>query len=305
MRGLTRIMTRSMLVAFFLITAVVIPVRGDTLVLRNGRTISGTLTRADTNMITFTGQNGRMIRYRVQDVDSIQFGDAPYRSGVGPGDNGRPGDYRPGGDRPGDYRPGEDRQGNRDNGNGPDNGNQDNRRYDQARMERVMLPPGTEVAVRTNERIDARDAVEGQTYRAQIEENVQDPDGSIAIPRGSDATLIIRRLENNGDLTLDMDSITVGGRRYRVSTADEELQNNRQGAGGNRRTGEYAGGGAVLGAIVGAMAGGGKGAAIGAVAGAGAGASAGILTRGREVHVPAESVIRFRLDRPLRLHLWS
>ena len=295
MRVLVKIVKRAALVACLLTPVLTIPAQGDTLILRNGRTISGTLTRADTNTITFAGQNGRMIRYRVQDVDSIQFGDAPYRSGVGPGDNGRPGDYRPA----------ENRQGNRDNGNDPALGNQDNRRYDQASMERVMLPPGTEVAVRTNERIDARDAVEGQAYRAQIEEDVHGPDGSIAIPRGSDATLIIRRLENNGDLTMDVESITVNGRRYRVSTADEELQNNRQGAGGNRRVGEYAGGGALLGAIIGAMAGGGKGAAIGAAAGAGAGASAGIVTRGREVHVPAESVIRFRLDRPLRLHLWS
>ncbi len=65
------------------------------------------------------------------------------------------------------------------------------------------------------------------------------------------------------------------------------------------------GGGAILGAIIGGIAGGGKGAAIGAVAGGGAGAGAQIMTRGKEVHVPAETVLRFRLDRPLRLHLWS
>jgi uncharacterized protein YcfJ len=112
-------------------------------------------------------------------------------------------------------------------------------------------------------------------------------------------------MENNGDLILDVDSITVEGRRYRVSTADQELENQRQGIGGNRRTGEFVGSGAVLGAIIGAIAGGGKGAAIGAGAGAGAGAVTQIVTRGKEVHVPAESMIRFRLDRPLRLRLWS
>jgi YMGG-like Gly-zipper len=145
--------------------------------------------------------------------------------------------------------------------------------------------------------------VEGQAFGAEIERNVIGPDGSVAIPRGSDATLVIRRVENNGDLTLDVDTITVDGRRYRVSTADQELENRRDGVGKNRRTGEFAGGGAVLGAIVGAIAGGGKGAAIGAGAGAGAGAAAQMMTRGKEVHVPAESVLRFRLDRPLRLHL--
>lgn len=287
MRNLATILKRSVLVLILLMAVVTIPVRGDTLILRNGRTISGTLTRADTNMITFAGQNGRTIRYMVQDVEAIQFGDAPYGPGAGPG---------------GYVRPGDNNRDNRGNGNDQAYENQGNRVYDQARMERVVLPAGTEVEVRTNVRIDARDAVEGQSYPAQIEDNVRGSDGSITIPRGSDATLVIRRMENSGDLILDVDSITVNGRRYGVSTADEEI---RQGVGGNRRTGEFAGGGALLGAIVGAIAGGGKGAAIGAAAGAGAGVTAQIITRGKEVHVPAESVIRFRLDRPLRLHLWS
>ncbi len=147
-------------------------------------------------------------------------------------------------------------------------------------MERVVLPVGTEVAVRTNERIDSRDVVEGQTFSAQIEEDIRDTDGSVAIPRGSDVRLVTRRVEVNGDITLDVDSITVAGRRYRVSTSDEELQNRKPGVGGNARTGKYVGGGAVL-------------------------AATQIITRGKEVHVPAESVIRFRLDSPLRLRLWS
>ena len=134
---------------------------------------------------------------------------------------------------------------------------------------------------------------------------IRDTDGSVAIPRGSDVRLVTRRVEVNGDITLDVDSITMAGRRYRVSTSDEELQNRKPGVGGNARTGKYVGGGEVLSAIIGAIAGGGKGAAIGAASGAGAGAATQIITRGKEVHVPAESVIRFRLDSPLRLRLWS
>lgn len=184
-------------------------------------------------------------------------------------------------------------------------GGNDDHFYDQARMERVVLPPGTELAVLTDERIDSHDVVEGQTFRAEIADDVRDTDGSIAIPRGSPAALITRRVENNGDITLDVQSVSVAGRRYRVSTEDNELQNNSPGIGANQRTGEYVGGGAAIGAIIGAIAGGGKGAAIGAAAGAGAGAGTEIITRGKEVHVPAESVIRFRLDHPLRLHFWQ
>jgi hypothetical protein len=278
--------TRSVLVASLMTLAIAMPVWSDTLVLRDGRTLSGTLTGANRNTILFQDSTGRRHHYSVREVEAVQFGDGPYNSG----NYGRP------------------ENGGRDNhgyGKNQDNRNQDSRDYGQSRMERVVLPVGTEVAVRTNERIDSRDVVEGQTFSAQIEEDIRDTDGSVAIPRGSDVRLVTRRVEGNGDITLDVDSITVAGRRYRVSTANEELQNRRAGVGGNARTGQFVGGGAVLGAIIGAIAGGGKGAAIGAASGAGAGAATQMITRGKEVHVPAESVIRFRLDSPLRLRLWS
>jgi hypothetical protein len=312
------IKTRSALVACLLTSAIAMPAWSDTLILRNGATFSGTLTGANSNTITFRDRRGGMHRYSVRDVEAVQFGDAPYPARGGPGEYGQPSadrrDDRGNANNQGygnqDNRGSGNNQGygnqdNRGSGNNQGYGNQDNRGYDQARMERVVLPVGTEVALRTNQRIDSRDVVEGQTFSAQIAEDIRDTDGSIAIPRGSDARLITRRLEGDGDITLDVESIVVAGRRYRVSTSDQELENRRDGIGGNRRTGEYVGGGAIFGAIIGAIAGGGKGAAIGAVAGAGAGAGAAIITRGKEVHVPAETVLRFRLDRPLRLHLWS
>ena len=64
---------------------------------------------------------------------------------------------------------------------------------------------------------------------------------------------------------------------------------------------DIATGGAILGTILGAVAGGGKGAAIGAVAGAGAGAAAGLSTRGKELNVPVESLVTFRLEQPIRI----
>jgi hypothetical protein len=295
--------TRSVFVASLMTLAMATPALSDTLVFRDGRTLSGTLTGANRNIISFQDRTGRTYRYSVRDVDTIQFGDAAYNSG----NYGRP--ENDGRENHGYGNNQDDRNNNQDNRNqdnrNQDNRSQDSRDYGQPRMERVILPVGTELAVRTNERIDSRDVVEGQTFSAQIEEDVRETDGAVAIPRGSEATLVTRRVESNGDITLDIDSITVAGRRYRVSTADEELQNRREGIGRNERTGKFIGGGAVIGAIIGAVAGGGRGAAIGAASGAGAGAAAQIITRGKEVHVPAESVIRFRLDNPLRLHLWS
>jgi hypothetical protein len=294
MKSLFKFKTRSALIAFLLASALAMPAWSDTLILQNGTSFSGTLTSANTNSITFRDRRGGTHRYSVRDVQSVQFGDTRYDSRGGPGGYGPPN-----GDRHDDHPD------DRGNGNPQGYQNQDNGGYDQARMERVVLPAGTEVALLTNQRIDSRDIMEGQTFSAQVAQDVRDDSGSVAIPRGSDATLVTRRVENNGDITLDVDSISVGGRRYRVSTQDQELQNRRDGVGGNKRTGQYVGGGAVFGAIIGAIAGGGKGAAIGAAAGAGAGAGAQIITRGKEVHVPAETILRFQLDRPLKLHLWS
>jgi hypothetical protein len=57
-----------------------------------------------------------------------------------------------------------------------------------------------------------------------------------------------------------------------------------------------------VGTLLGAIAGGGKGAAIGALAGGAAGAGTAIATRGGRVHIPAESVLTFRVERPLDIY---
>ncbi len=174
---------------------------------------------------------------------------------------------------------------------------------------RVVLPTGTEIAIRTNETIDSRNARVRQTFNAQVAQDVLGSSGEVLIPKGSDASLILRELSSGGktgspELALDLDSMTVQGRRYTVSTTDLEKRGN-QGIGKNRRTAEMVGGGAALGTLLGAIAGGGKGAAIGAVAGAAAGGTAQVLTKGKEVKVPAETVLKFKLDQPLDLRSTS
>jgi hypothetical protein len=169
-----------------------------------------------------------------------------------------------------------------------------------------LLPAGTEINVRTNVAIDSKNAVEGHRYAAEIADDVRDSSGAVIIPKGSDAELIIRKMSSGGttgtpDLMVDLDSVTVGGQRYVVNTTDVR-ESGRQGIGKNKRTAQMVGGGAALGALIGAIAGHGKGAAIGAAAGAGAGATAQVLTKGKEVHVPAETLLRFRLDTDLHLN---
>jgi len=168
------------------------------------------------------------------------------------------------------------------------------------------LAAGTEVPVRSEETIDSSKAVEGQTYAAEITDDVRDSNGDVVIPRGSNAQIVIRSASKGGrfrgasDLVLDLRSITVEGQEYLVSTSDIQ-EKGKSGIGVNQRTGEYTGGGAALGAIIGAIAGGGKGAAIGAGAGAGAGALTQVLTKGASIRVPAETILTFKLDKPVKI----
>ncbi len=176
---------------------------------------------------------------------------------------------------------------------------------DQGDRGSVTVPAGTEISVRTNEAIDSQNASEGQHYSATVLQDIRGGAGETLIPKDSNADLVIRRVNSggtiqSGNVVLDLDSITVNGRRYRVSTEDLK-QSGSGGIGKNRRTAEMVGGGAALGTLLGAIAGGGKGAAIGAVAGAGAGGTAQVLTKGKTVKVPAETILRFQLDRPLHL----
>jgi hypothetical protein len=171
--------------------------------------------------------------------------------------------------------------------------------YADAGRERIV-GAGTRISVRTNETIDARNN-DGRVYSGIVDQDVVDQGGAIAIPRGSPAELIFRSAPD-GDLLLDLESVSVNGQRFAVTSDTQSVQGEqRDGIGKNQRTGEFIGGGALLGTIIGAIAGGGKGAAIGAVAGAGAGAGGQVLTRGRRVRIPAESVLTFRLERPLAL----
>ena len=162
----------------------------------------------------------------------------------------------------------------------------------------ALLPAGTSVSVRTTEDIEA-DESDGRVYRGVVDQDIV-RNGSVLIPRGSDVELIVRNVSDD-ELAVDMDAITVNGQRYGIeSESNSVTAEKKEGIGANKRTGKYVGGGALLGAIIGGIAGGGKGAAIGAGAGAAAGAGAQVLTRGREVKIPAETLLTFRLQEPMR-----
>ena len=173
----------------------------------------------------------------------------------------------------------------------------------------LVIPEGTDIAIHTDETIDSESASTGQLFSATVAEDVPDSNGDVAIPQGTRAKLVVRNMSSGGavhsrEIVLDLFSVTVKGKEYRVDTSDVDYSSKR-GVGANKRTAEYGGGGAAIGALLGGIFGGGRGAGIGAAAGAGSGLLTQIFTRGKVVKVPAETLLRFRLYRTLVLRTGS
>lgn len=260
----------------------------DTLVLNDGTRHDGNLESVGSTTITFN-ENGSIRHYQRSNVRSIEFG--PESSAY-------------------QYHNNSDRRNNdRDRDNTPNLSSRtsDSDNYSRSSRGTMTVASGTEINVITNETINSADADEGQNFSAEVSQDVLDANGRVLIPRGSDATLVLRSVSNQGtvsgtsELVLDLDSVRVNGRRYQVSSQDIQ-QTGKEGIGKNKRTATMVGGGAVLGTLIGAIAGGGKGAAIGAVTGAAAGGATQVITRGKDVKVPAETNLKFRLDQPLHLN---
>jgi hypothetical protein len=170
------------------------------------------------------------------------------------------------------------------------------------------LPAATTIVVRNSDTISARSAEAGQTFPAVIVRDVIGADGGVAIPKGADATLVVRAARDQGkvkgrsEIVIDLASVDVAGRHYDLDTTDI-ARSGKQGMGKNKRSGKFIGGGAILGTVIGAIAGGPKGAAIGAGAGAGAGAGLQAITRGKAVRIPAETILSFKLEAPIDITL--
>jgi len=265
----------------FLMIALValLPLSAARLTLRDGSVLNGQFISGTSQELVFQDDNGVRRRFNLNQVQGIDF------TNIGTNLS-----------RENSYS---DQRGSLDDRNGANRLNDGRRGGDW-----TVLPAGTSLSVRTDESIDTQNASAGRTYPASIVQDVMDSTGHVVIPRGSQATLIVRQVNeggtlNSGSYVLDLESVRVNGRPYVVNTAD--IEKGESGIGKNKRTAEYVGGGAVLGTLLGAIAGGGKGAAIGAVAGAAAGGGVQVLTKGKEIRVPAETVLNFRLEEPLHL----
>lgn len=165
----------------------------------------------------------------------------------------------------------------------------------------VVVPAGTILAIRTNQPLSTKTAKTGTAFTGSMTTPIS-LDGKMVIPAGSDVTGVVTEAKKAGKfkgaatLGLTLNSITVKGHTYNIVT---ELFG-QQSTGKGKRTAGMVVGGAGAGAAIGGIAGGGTGAAIGAVAGAAAG-TVGAMTGNRDIELPAESVLNFKLDQALTL----
>jgi hypothetical protein len=171
---------------------------------------------------------------------------------------------------------------------------------DPPRPKQFIIDQGTQITVRLIDPIDSEKNQTGDTFHATLNAPLSS-DGEEAVPAGIELTGHLVEVKSasqfagQASVTMQLDSLSSGGRTYSLQTDQYKKQGNSQG----KSTAEKVGGGAVIGGIIGALAGGGKGAAIGAGAGAGVGGGVQAAGKNKNVKLPSETVLSFTLQAPI------
>ncbi len=159
----------------------------------------------------------------------------------------------------------------------------------------VTLPAGSTIPVRITQTLDSATTQTGDTFSGAIATDINS-NGMLLLPRGTAVTGRVveakdaAHFKGSSLLSIELTGINRHGERIAVST--EPFQ--KEGEGRGKNTAVKTGVGAAAGAVLGGIFGGGKGAAIGAAAGGGTGAGINAVTRGQQVQIPSETVVRFR-----------
>jgi hypothetical protein len=172
-----------------------------------------------------------------------------------------------------------------------------------AQGQRVTVPAGHALRVRTVDPIDVNSAQPGSKFRGTLADPVTNKNGAILIPRGSPVQMSVVNVRRSGTfkgrdrIDLKVDSITFNGMTYPVVSTVAESRGHSRG----RRTLSGTGIGAGAGAPIGGLAGGGAGLAAGALVGGGGGTAVAAATGKKHLTIPPESVFSFQLQSPLML----
>jgi hypothetical protein len=166
----------------------------------------------------------------------------------------------------------------------------------------LTLPRGSRLEVRLGETIDVKHVASGDRFTGSLVAPVV-VGNTVAVPAGSPATgevLVAHRrgmFKGRSMIALTLTQLEVNGTQYHIDTSN--LARTKKGKG--RRSAAFIGGGAGMGMLIGGVATGGVGLLVGGLAGGGAGALGAAFTGNRDLSIPAESVVTFRLQDPLTL----
>jgi len=166
----------------------------------------------------------------------------------------------------------------------------------------LVVPADTVIAVVLDQTLGSKTSKSGDRFTATVESPVE-VDGKVAIPKGARAEGVVSDAKAAGHfkggavLSLTLTSVTVSGKDHEIQTSAATQSTKGKG----KRTAVMVGGGAAGGAGIGAIAGGGKGAGIGALIGAAAGTAGAGLTGNRDITLPAETALDFKLLQPVTI----
>lgn len=162
----------------------------------------------------------------------------------------------------------------------------------------LTIPAGTEIHVTLDTALSSKDSAAGDSFEATLSEPVT-VHGGVVFKRDARARGTVvearpsGRLSKPALLSLELKSVQTNGAWVPVRTQALTME----GKSHKKRDIVAIGGGSALGAIIGGIAGGGKGAAIGAAAGGGAGTAGAAMTGKKDITLPAEAHVTFRLSR--------
>jgi hypothetical protein len=161
----------------------------------------------------------------------------------------------------------------------------------------VNIAAGTSLTIRINQHISVKHSRAGDRFDGEVVEPVVGNSNQVVIPKGAPVNGVVVESHRRGHfkgasiLELRLTYLTLNGARYALDTRD--LTRTKKGKG--KRSAAFIGGGTGLGMLVGGVATGGVGLLVGGLAGAGAGTALGGLTGNRDIDIPAESIVRFKL----------